>query len=214
MVHYFEFTSMKPVYLIGCLSMLLWASSMVAYAQDLSKEEEKEWKKKQNDMDPLEFKAIFEEYGKLQGAASKHQRATRELRKEIETKSKQLATQTEELDTLNAQFSRLKETCGDMDVSPLGDDYSKGVVFKVQIGAYEKIDLSEFSDVIGSFGIEDEAGVKKYTVAYFREYQQAHIFKKYMRAMGITDAWVVVYEDDVRKNINEFIPKEQSLEEE
>ncbi len=203
---------MKQLRLIGLVIMAITAS-YTANAQELSKEELKEWKKKQKSMDPLAFKDVFEEYGKLQGASSKQSRNRNALKKEIEQKSKQIASRDEKMKELNEKYTELQETCGDMDVSPLGQDFTKGVVYKVQIGAYEKIDLSEFAGVEGNFGIENESGVNKYTVAYFREYKEAHVFKKYIRAMGITDAWVVVYEDDVRKNINDFIPKDQSLEE-
>lgn len=203
---------MKQLCLIALavVSLLIFQS---AHAQDLSKEELKEWKKKQKSMDPLEFKTIFEEYGKLQGASSKQNRNRNALKKEIDQKSKQIASRDETLEELSTKYKELQETCGDMDVSPLGEDFSKGVVFKVQIGAFAKIDLSEFADVTGNFGIENKEGVNKYTIAYFRDYKEAHVFKKYMRAMGIPDAWVVVYEDNIRKNINDFIPKDQSLEE-
>lgn len=208
------FRRVKDVF-VGIAVVCLFFSFLETEAQSLDKKELKVWKQKKKKMNPLEFKEIFEEYGKLQGLQSKHNRNVKALKKQINQQAKQITDRSARNKSLLEEAKALKEKCEKtpLDVSPFKEDYTKGVVYKVQIGAYEKIDLSEFSAVLGNFGIENEEGINKYTVAYFRKYQQAHIFKKYIRAMGITDAWVVVYQDNLRKNINDFIPAEKSLEE-
>ncbi|MCS6833093.1 MAG: hypothetical protein NZ521_05940, partial [Flammeovirgaceae bacterium] len=53
--------------------------------------------------------------------------------------------------------------------------------------------------------VEEEDGVKKYTIAYFRDYWEADTFKKYMREMGVKDAWIVAYENNVRRDIKQVL---------
>ena len=55
---------------------------------------------------------------------------------------------------------------------------------------------------------EDEDGVKKYTIAAFRDYWEADLFKKYLREMGVNDAWIVSYKDGVRVQIESVLSAE------
>jgi hypothetical protein len=44
----------------------------------------------------------------------------------------------------------------------------------------------------------------------FTDYWEADTFKKYMREMGVSDAWIISYRDGVRvpiKEVLETIPK-------
>ncbi|MEJ0031097.1 MAG: hypothetical protein WDO15_12290 [Bacteroidota bacterium] len=71
-------------------------------------------------------------------------------------------------------------------------DFSKGVVFKVQVGAFKNKDLSKYFDNNPNFGGEaadkDAAEPQKITIGIFRDYWEAVTFKKYMREMGVKDA--------------------------
>ena len=74
-----------------------------------------------------------------------------------------------------------------------------GVVFKVQIGAFRNKDLSKYFENNENFGGETEAdGVQKITLGNFRDYWEADTFKKYLREMGVNDAWIVPYKDGTR----------------
>ena len=78
-------------------------------------------------------------------------------------------------------------------------DFSKGVVFKVQIGAFKNKDLKKYFDNNPNFGGEAaEKGDQKLTIGVFRDYWEADTFKKYMRDMGVKDAWIVPYRDGQR----------------
>jgi hypothetical protein len=55
---------------------------------------------------------------------------------------------------------------------------------------------------------EDQDGVKKYTIAAFRDYWEADLFKKYLREMGVNDAWIVSYKDGVRVQIESVLSAE------
>ena len=54
-------------------------------------------------------------------------------------------------------------------------------------------------------GEVDEDGTKKYTLGEFTDYWEADRFKKYLREMGVKDAWIVAYKDKKRLNMKEFL---------
>ena len=87
----------------------------------------------------------------------------------------------------------------------------KGIAFKVQIGAFQNKDLSKYLDKSDSFfGEVGEDGLMRYTLGVFTDYWEADTFKKYMREMGVSDAWIISYRDGVRvpiKEVLENIPK-------
>ncbi|MGI9543756.1 MAG: Ezrin/radixin/moesin family protein, partial [Cyclobacteriaceae bacterium] len=50
-----------------------------------------------------------------------------------------------------------------------------------------------------NFGGEvDSDGTQRYTLGNFKDYWQADKFKKYLREMGVKDAWIVPYKDGRR----------------
>jgi hypothetical protein len=173
------------------------------------KNEEKEWKKKQKDMDPLAFKAMYEEYQQLKSDAASKERELSTLRKQLTTKEADISAKDVEINELRSQIQKAEADKGANDAQASqnlianGDDYTKGIVFKVQVGAFTKKTYSEKID--GSFWEEDEDGVKKYTIGRFRDYQEATRFKNYLRAIGVSDAWIVAYEDNQRKDIKNIL---------
>lgn len=189
-----------------------FALSTSVQAQD--KKEIKKWKKKMKDMDPLEFKKIYEEYTQLKGQVASKDRELSTLRKEVMSKDEKLSSKETEITELNeklkAKEAELNTASEDdaMDISKFGDDYTKGIVYKVQVGAFTKNTYSEKID--GAFWEEDADGTKKYTIGYFRDYKDATRFKNYMRAIGVSDAWIVAYEDNQRKDIKNILDADNS----
>jgi hypothetical protein len=85
-------------------------------------------------------------------------------------------------------------------------DFSKGVVFKVQIGAFKNKDLAKYFENNPNFGGEVKEGEpQKMTIGIFRDYWEADTFKKYMREMGVKDAWIVPYKDGTRVEIKDVL---------
>ena len=74
----------------------------------------------------------------------------------------------------------------------------KGIVFKVQIGAFEKSDLSEEFKEPAKIDLEIKDDFQKIVLGQFREYQMADKLKKQLKVMGLKDAWVVSYKDGKR----------------
>ncbi|MBD0399742.1 Ezrin/radixin/moesin family protein [Flammeovirga sp. EKP202] len=165
------------------------------------KAEVKEWKKKLKNTDPLKFRDMTQELNTLRGQASGLKAEISKLEQEKGSFNSQLKEKDNTIADLKEENAKLKKKM-DNNVSHSGDDYTKGIVYKVQIGAFKNRDLSKFQDK-GNFWMEDQDGLKKYTIAYFRDYGEADQFKKYMRAMGVKDAWIVAYDDNVRKDIKD-----------
>lgn len=80
-----------------------------------------------------------------------------------------------------------------------------GVVFKVQIGAFKKKDMSKFFDNNPMFSGQDEDGLQKITIGFFKDYWEADTFKKYLREMGVKDAWIVPFKDGKRVPIKDVL---------
>lgn len=165
------------------------------------KKEIKQWKKKLKETDPLKFRDMTQELNTLRGQASGLKAEISKLEQEKEGFDAQLKEKDNTIADLKAENEKLKKQL-DNNVSRSGDDYTRGIVYKVQIGAFKNRDLSKFQDK-GNFWMEDQDGLKKYTIAYFRDYGEADQFKKYMRAMGVKDAWIVAYDNNVRKDIKD-----------
>ncbi len=181
-------------------------------AQD--KKEIKKWKKKMKDMDPLAFKKMYEEHQQLKSQVASKDRELSTLRKEVMSKDAQISAKDTEIAELRAKLEAKEaemstvEADDAQDISKYGDDYTKGIVYKVQVGAFTKNTYSEKID--GAFWEEDADGTKKYTIGYFRDYQDATRFKNYMRAIGVSDAWIVAYEDNQRKDIKNILDADSS----
>jgi hypothetical protein len=191
--------------LILCLSVS-FVSNSYAQKRKKSKEDkatEKEWKKKAKSLDPLEYKTLVEEQSKLKSEAS-------ELNAKVLGFEEQMGIKDTEIEKLKAELQEAKTKLADeqsSNVTGSGSKISaKGVVFKVQIGAFRNKDLSKYFENNQNFsGDVDPDGVKKYTLGYFGEYWEADNFKKYLREMGVKDAWIVPYKDGERVNIKDVL---------
>ena len=113
-----------------------------------------------------------------------HSKAVKQYKKEIVDIRKKLAAKPKEAAAAPAQ------------------NYSKGVVFRIQIGAYQGVDLQQYGEQ-SNFDVESAEGLQKFSIGAFRDYQQAEGLKQYLQEMGVKDAWIVSYKDGVRVNINE-----------
>jgi hypothetical protein len=198
---------MKTKVIILCLALIF--SGMQVFAQ-LSKQEKKEWKKKAKEYrkQPENLKGFTEakQIADTDNTALKGQVST--LNKQVSDKNvriaeleDQLSRMRGELAAANAELAQLKEA-----PSATSMDFSRGVVFKVQIGAFKNKDLSKYFNNNPNFGGEAaEKGEQKFTIGIFRDYWEADKFKKYMREMGVKDAWIVPYKDGVRVEIKDVL---------
>ena len=184
-----------------------------SFAQ-LSKEEKKEWKAKykQYKSDLEGFKELVEENGTLKSQLSSTKKELDGLKSKMSDKDATISDLQDENSRLKSQVAAAQAAASEArsalankpaeQPSPMSMD---GVVFKVQVGAFEKKDMSKFFDNNPMFSGETEDGMQKITLGFFRDYWEADTFKKYLREMGVKDAWIVPYKDGKRVPIKDVL---------
>ncbi|MCS7004699.1 MAG: Ezrin/radixin/moesin family protein [Cytophagales bacterium] len=196
------------------LAVCLFATQEVAYAQKkkekgsgMSKSEIKQWEKKKKEMTAEKFKEMYEDYNTMKGESAGLKRQIEALQRQASNNEALLAAKDQEIASLKEELEKAKaEAAAATTSKPTSncDDYTKGLVYKVQVGAFRNKDLAKFQNR-GNFWMEDADGIKKYTIGFFREYWEADEFKKYLREMGVKDAWIVAYENNQRRDIKEVL---------
>jgi len=186
---------MKNLVILFCIVFVV-ASVSTTYAQ-LSKEEAKEWKKKAKVLkkNPEELKALYDENAALKGEISGYKRQISSLEGQVKEKDNQIASMTQRMRDMEQEVAAAQQATASRPASAFDDS---GVVFKVQIGAFRDRDMSKYFDNTENFSGETDEGVQKITLGRFRDYWEADTFKKYLREMGVGDAWIVPYKDGKR----------------
>ena len=198
---------MKTRFLLVCLALIF--SGTQGYSQ-LSKQEKKEWKKKAKEYarNPANLKQLSEEKQSADATVSAQKTQIAQLQTSIADKDakigeleSQISRMRSELTTAQSDLQKLKE-----EPAKTGTDFSKGLFFKVQIGAFKNKDLSKYFQNNPNFGGEAaEKGEQHFTIGIFADYWAADQFKKYMREMGVKDAWIVPYKDGQRVEIKDVL---------
>ena len=195
------------------LSLLFCFCLMVPAKAQLSRKEKKEWKKQMKRMEVEEFKNLVEEKQSLEGEVSQLSSQVSGLEAQLNEKANtverlqaELRDAQNQLDETQAMLTKLQQD-DSMDISRQGNQtrVAKGVVFKVQIGAFRNKDLSKYFDKAGSFDGEVDNSLERYTLGIFEDYWEADKFKKYLRDMGVKDAWVVAYKDGQRVPLKDVL---------
>ena len=193
--------------LFFCLALIFSATQ--SFAQ-LSKKEKKEWKKKAKEYSktPENLKQLIEDKEAAESqVASLNQKVT-QLQSSNSDKDAKITQLEDELTQMRSQLTTARAELAQLKESPVVNpmDFSKGVVFKVQIGAFKNKDLSKYFENNPNFGGEMKEGEpQKITIGIFRDYWEADTFKKYMRDMGVKDAWIVPYKDGQRVDIKDVL---------
>ena len=181
-----------------------------AQAQELTKEERKYWKKqvKQYKRNPIALKELTEEaemgrkqkremelkLTQIEAERVSNENQVNQMRREISDLESQLLTSQNAIQQLNQENSSM---------SSRGPDMS-GLVFRVQIGAYEKSNIPGGLDQENdNMDFEVEDGMQKILIGHFRNYQESDDLKSYMQRIGVKDAWVVPYLDGRRITLAE-----------
>ncbi len=212
-------------FVLALLSFFL-VNIFYASAQDNPKAIRKEWAKKMKGMDPLEFKRLFDESQANKSDIAAKTSTINELQSGLSQKDEEIRKLKEDLEKSNAEHKNLHEehasykksvqtatssTQNTVDITHNNPEtkeklYKGGVVFKVQIGAFKNKDLAKYFENNKNFsGDVDADGVKKYTLGYFNDYWEADNFKKYIREMGVKDAWIVAYKNGQRVNLRDVL---------
>lgn len=194
--------------MIRLLCFILLFAPFTLLAQGEDKAVIKEWKRKMKETDPLEFKRIVEERDTYRNETDRLRDDVTRKDGEITQLQESLTKQKLDFEKMSSQVQQLEQGGKSLSNSNAGsgtaDDPNTGVVYKVQIGSFRNLELSKFLDNNPNFsGETGEDGMRKYTLGSFRDYWEADNFKKYLREMGVSDAWVVAYKDARRVSIKE-----------
>ncbi|MDH5609306.1 MAG: Ezrin/radixin/moesin family protein [Cyclobacteriaceae bacterium] len=186
------------------------------YSQ-MSKEDAKTWKKRTKALTPEQYKDLVDENKSLKGQVSSLKTELSGIDQSTAEKDDQIAQYQQQLSDMRSQLAQAKaesqRASQNSNQNSRGANINDqvGIVFKVQIGAFRNKDLSKFLDAGENFsGETGDQGLKQYTLGVFRDYWEADTFKKYLREMGVKDAWIVSYKDGNRvpiKDVLESVPK-------
>lgn len=202
---------MKPHVIIICLALIFSGSQVFA---QLSKAEKKEWKKKakQYAKDPASLKEMTEAKQTADNQVTKLNGDLKQMQSTLSDKNARIAELEDQLARMRGDLTSAQSELANLKSNPVINpmDFSKGVVFKVQVGAFKNKDLSKYFDNNPNFGGEaagkDSADPQRITIGVFRDYWEADTFKKYMRDMGVKDAWIVPYNNGQRTELKEVLP--------
>lgn len=196
---------MKRIALLLLPLLLLCAQLAHAQQRTLTKAEKKrltkEWKTKakQFSKNPLALRDNQENFKKKLD----------DLTKENETLQEQLREAEAEVGKAQSSFAQMQSenqelrTAYEAQKNAAEKDVRPGLIFKVQIGAFQYFDMSKYLKSTSNFEGESADNLNRYTVGNFRDMVMAEAFKKDLRKMGIRDAWIVPFRDGVRIQLRE-----------
>jgi len=201
---------MKTRLLFVCLALIFSGSQVFA---QLTKAEKKEWKKKAKEYrkNPAGLKQFTEAKQTADNTVIKQDGDLKAAQSEIADKAARIAELEDQISKMRGDLTSCKAELAALKAAPPINpmDFSKGVVFKVQLGAFKNKDLSKYFDNNPNFGGEaadKTADVpQRITIGIFRDYWEADTFKKYMRDMGVKEAWIVPYKDGARAELKDVM---------
>lgn len=187
-----------------CLAVVIPAEAQ------MSKQEKKEWKKRKKALEPEEYKNLLEENQTLKTQVSTLKNQVSGTDQQIADKDAQISEYQSTVNSLRTDLAAARRQLQEASTAPTTDqgssiDESKGVVFKVQVGAFKQKDLTKFAEGNENFSAEKDGDINKYTLGVFRDYYEADAFKKYLREMGVKDAWIVSFKDGTRVPIKDVL---------
>ncbi|MDA0196615.1 MAG: Ezrin/radixin/moesin family protein [Bacteroidetes bacterium] len=199
---------MRPIIFAILLGFCFTIPSFESLAQ-LSKKEKKALKKEKKSLSESGFKDLKDQRASLQSQVTSLQGQVNQFDSKLAEKDKQVAEYQNQMATLRSELETAKSKAAQAQQAqvqqPTNIKDESGVVFKVQIGAFKNKDLSKYLDKGDEFQGEDTEGLKKYTLGVFRDYWEADTFKKYLREMGVKDAWIVSFRDGQRVPIKDVL---------
>lgn len=192
--------------------LLVTAVTTESYAQ-LTKDEKKEWKRRAKDYkkNPELLKELVEDKEACESEVTSLKSEVNNVQSKMADKDAKISELQDDLTGMRAELSAAKSQMKEMQSKPqpaigVGEDMLNGVVFKVQIGAFRNKDLSKYFEEHENFGGEmAESGEQRITLGRFRDYWEADTFKKYLREMGVKDAWIVPYKDGQRVPLKDVL---------
>ncbi len=194
---------MRMLNLLSVVLLMLFSTQI--FAQEMSREEKKKWKKelKNYKKDLNALKTLTEEH-------TEYRKVNRELEERINNleasksmEESRLAQKDEEISALNNQLMNAQMTIQQLqEEGPAVEMSDKGMMmglaYRVQIGAYGKTSIPTDLNSGDDMTLEEENGLQKIIVGQFRDFNRAKELQDYMKKIGVKDAWIVPYNDGQR----------------
>ncbi|MBP7511900.1 MAG: hypothetical protein KA981_08215 [Bacteroidia bacterium] len=177
---------MKKIILLCFLTL-----NIAVQAQSLSKTEKKALKKeiKAFKKNPESYKSIKE---KNKTTIEQQEIVIEDLSKQLQALRLEQNELRDSIDALAARYAELKMLDETRDQIPMG------IVYQVQLGMYERLDLKSFNREGIMVKAEESGSGKRYVIGYFKNVEDAKRFNKDVQKLGVKDAFVSKYEDGVR----------------
>lgn len=196
----------KILFSIVCISLSIAVGSVNAQKQ-LSKEEEKEWKKtaKEYVKNPEALAQLTKDKQELQRINNSLESDNNLLKTQMNTKDNRIASLESQIDQLSMDLeaAQMAEPISQPVFTSTDNPDERvpmGTIYRVQIGAFEK-DKNKIPselDTTKDLTIEQSENYQKIVLGQFTNKAEAEKLQKHLRKVGVKDAWVVVYKDGVR----------------
>lgn len=196
---------MKRVIYILAIGLLVTSNFEVNAQMD--KKEAKAWKKKLKSLSPQQYKDLLDDNKAMKTELSTLKKETSKYESKIQDRDDQITQYQEQISNLRSELAAVK-TSKPKAPKKTGPSYvadESGIVFKVQIGAYRKKDITKYAKNSPNFSASQEDGLNKYSIGAFRDYWEADDFKKHIREMGISGAFIVSYKDGKKVPIKQVL---------
>lgn len=151
---------------------------------------DKKKKKKKTKMSKKDMSAAIDGY---KSTIADLEDAKAELESQLNDKEAELNELKEELSTAKSELTEAKEA-----PAKFLSAGETGLTFRLQIGAYNTIDLARYFAEPKLITAEEVEGLNKYMIGYFDSFEIAKQVEGALRKAGIKDAWVVPYNDGSR----------------
>lgn len=210
---------MKRTKIFGLLLGIFVATiafGQIEEARPLTKKEKKEWKKKKRAMSPEDFRLLYEQNTAMKANIASMEGELSSLETQVSNKDEQISDLQKQATRIQAAYQAAQRELENLKEKPApqqqynpnvvnGEDFSVGIVFKVQVGAFRKMDLEKYAETSKEFDQEEMEELRRYVIGNFRNYEDANVLKRYLREMGVQDAWIVPYKDNRRVPLKDVI---------
>lgn len=201
-------------FLIGIL-VASAAISQTIGERPLTKKEISEWKKRKKKISLEDFRRLSNENVAQKAQIASSQGEIQNLEKQLSSKDDKVSNLQKQVTRMQAAYQVAQREIDNIKSQPNrpvyrvepsgGEDFNLGVVFKVQVGAFRKIDLNKYANSAKDFSEEEMKELRKYVIGNFRNYDDANVLKRYLREMGVEDAWIVPYRDGKRVPLKDVL---------
>ena len=175
---------------LALLTLFFVLSFTSAEAQSLSKKEKKALKK--------EIKTYKKDPQKWVSMQNSHKKEIKVLSDEVTALKAKIAANNAEKQVLADKLVALEAQYAFLKKSMPTTELPAGIVYQVQMGYYQYLDLVSFNDKLKTIKAEEIGGAKRYVIGHFENVMDALQFSNDIKALGINDAFVSQYKNGVR----------------